>query len=489
MFKTFATLNPFESTTVEINYAALLPEIILAIVGVAIMLIAPNASKDSQSSLGAGALVGVAAALAAAASQWGVSGFGFYEMVFRDNFAVVAKLLFLLATGTVIVVSLHFLPAVESPYGEFHALLLFAAIGMCLMACSADLIMTFLGLELLSISTYVLAAFRNDRRSAESAWKYFILGAFSTGFLLYGVAFVYGATGSTKYPRIAEAVRAGADSEALLLGLGLILVGFGFKAALAPFHVWTPDVYEGAPVPITAFLAVASKAAAFVALLRILIQVFPGLGDHWQTLLAFCAVATMIMGNVAALSQTNIKRMLAYSSIAHAGYLLVGVTANNEIGTQAVLFYLASYAFMTLGAFAVIEILAGREERFVDLADYSGIGFRRPFLSVSLSIFLISMAGIPATAGFMGKLFLFSAAVKSHLYWVVILGLLASAIGVYYYLRVIVLMFMRDPVHEETATPLPMSARVTIALMVLGTFCLGLFPGPILALVSDARIF
>ncbi len=473
----------------EINYSALLPEIILALFGVAIMLMAPSVSKGSQQILGAAALVGVVVAMGAAASQWGALGLGFYEMVFRDNFALVAKLLFLLATATVIVVSLHFLRSEESPYGEFHALLLFASIGMCLMACSADLIMTFLGLELLSISTYILAAFRNDRRSAESAWKYFILGAFSTGFLLYGVAFVYGATGSTKYPEIAQAVKAGGHSPALLLGLGLILVGFGFKAALAPFHVWTPDVYEGAPVPVTAFLAVASKAAAFVALMRILIQVFPGLGDYWQVLLAFCAVATMIMGNVAALAQSNIKRMLAYSSIAHAGYLLVGVTANNGIGAQAVVFYLTSYAFMTLGAFAVIEILAGREERFVNLEDYSGIGFRYPFLGVSLSIFLISMAGIPATAGFMGKLFLFSAAIKSQLYWVVILGLIASAIGVYYYLRVIVLMFMRDPVAEATPVTLPISARVTIALMVLGTFCLGLFPGPLLALVSDARIF
>ncbi len=473
----------------DINYWVLLPEMILALTGVAVMLAAPSAGKDSAGRLGTLALSGIALAFLAVCLHWEFTGGGYYDMVFGDHFASFAKLLFLLATGAVTVLSIHFLDSEKIHFNEFFAVLLFAAIGMCLMAASSDLIMTFIGIEVLSISTYILAGFRNDARSAESAWKYFILGAFSTAFLLYGVAFVYGATGSTKYLAIAEAIRSGGPSMALILGLGLIVVGFGFKAALAPFHVWTPDVYEGAPTPITAFLAVASKAAAFVALLRLMIQVFPDLSVTWQTLFWIGAVATMAIGNIAALAQTNIKRMLAYSSIAHAGYLLVGVTANSGIGQQAVLYYLTGYAFMTLGAFAVIQILGAGRERFVNLEDYAGIGFRHPFLSGSLSVFLVSMAGIPATAGFMGKLFLFSAAIESDMYWLVILGLIASAIGVYYYLRVIVLMFMREPGEDSGAIPLPLAARVTIAVMVAGTFYLGLFPGSVLALVSDARIF
>lgn len=472
----------------EINAVVLLPELILSATAVLIMMVAPSTGPQHQGRLGTAALTGVAAAIVAALSAGQQRVLGFYDMVFGDGFALYAKLLFLMATAIVIVVSKNYLETEEIHFGEFHALLLFAAVGMCLMAASADLIMTFLGIEVLSISTYVLAGYKNTGKSAESAWKYFILGAFSTAFLLYGIAFVYGASGSTKYLAIARAMD-GHVSTAAVLGMGLIVVGFGFKAALAPFHVWTPDVYEGAPVPITAFLAVASKASAFVAFLRLLFQVFPDLSGNWQAVLWVSAVATMAVGNIAALTQTNIKRMLAYSSIAHAGYLLVGVTANNEVGREAVLYYLTAYAFMTLGAFAVIQILARREERFVNLVDYSGIGFRFPFLSAALSVFLISMAGIPATAGFMGKLFLFSAAIKGQFYWLVILGLIASAVGVYYYLRVIVMMFMYDPKGEPLPAPLSPATRAAIALMALGTFWLGLFPGPLLALVNEARIF
>ncbi|MFQ5738537.1 MAG: NADH-quinone oxidoreductase subunit N [Acidobacteriota bacterium] len=475
----------------EINYAALLPEMILAVTGLLIMLAVPRVGEENQSRLGYAALLGIGLAVVPVVAQWGQrGGTGFSGMVFQDDFGHFCKLLFLFASAAVVVISISYLEEQKLPQGEYFVLVVFSTIGMCLMATSADLIMTFVGLEVLSIATYILAAFRRVLKSAESAWKYFILGVFSTAFLLYGIAFIYGATGSTRYVRIAEAIQAsGAVSPGLFLGLALLLVGFGFKAALVPFHVWTPDVYEGAPVPITAHLAVASKAAAFVTLLRVLQQVVPDLSEHWQIVLWAMAVSTMALGNIVALTQTNIKRMLAYSSIAHAGYLLVGLTAHNRVGNEAVLYYLASYTFMTLGAFTVVQILAKRGERYVDLADFAGVGSRCPFLGVSLAVFLISMAGIPATAGFMGKLFLFSAAIQGQWYGLVVLALVASAIGLYYYLRVIVFMFMRDPERELSSISLPLAARITIVVMVFGTFFLGLFPSPFLQLVSEATNF
>ncbi|MGH9339709.1 MAG: NADH-quinone oxidoreductase subunit N [Acidobacteriota bacterium] len=480
------------------DYLAFLPEIILSAAGVLLMVVIPYTDRHYRSrTLGYAALAAIAISVIPVLIQWNAlvetgPGLAFYDTIFRDQFAQFCKLLFLFASGAVILISIHYLEKDSLFYGEFFTLLLFATVGMCVMASSADLILTFLGLEILSISTYVLASFRErEVRSTESAWKYFILGAFSTAFLLYGIAFVYGATGSTKYLQIAGRLSLNQDYPlTLLLGLGLIIVGFGFKAALAPFQVWTPDVYEGAPVPITAHLAVGSKAAAFVAFLRVLYQVLPDLSADWQLILWASAALTMFVGNVAALTQSNIKRMLAYSSIAHAGYLLVGLNANNKLGAESVLFYLIAYALMTLGAFAVVQAYGRLNERYVNINDYSGMGYRNPFLSISLSVFLISMAGIPATAGFMGKLFLFAAAIESEMYALVILGLIASAIGVYYYLRVIVLMYMQHPEGEAaTGLTLPMAVRIAIVIMLIGTFYLGLYPGPFLSLASEASNF
>jgi NADH-quinone oxidoreductase subunit N len=367
-------------------------------------------------------------------------------MVFQDDFGQFSRALFLFSGGIICLISMPYLERDRFLKAEYFSLLLFATMGMCLMATGADLVMTFLGIEILSIATYVLAGYRlGEKKSTESAMKYFILGAFSTGFLLYGIAFVYGVTGSTKYLEIAQVIN-GLESypPILLLGVGLVIVGFGFKSALAPFHVWTPDVYEGAPVPITAYLAVASKAAAIVTFLRILYQVVPDLSWNWQQLLWISAVLTMAIGNIAALTQSNIKRMLAYSSIAHAGYILVGLTAHNLLGAQGVLFYLLAYAFMTLGAFAVVQLVGHKNEKFVEIKDYAGVGYKSPFLGIALSVFLLSMAGIPLTAGFTGKLFLFAAAIDQEMYGLVILAVLASAIGVYYYLRVLVFMYMKE---------------------------------------------
>ena len=344
----------------DINYLAVLPEIILSLFGMAIMLAAVVVPARSQRFLGYVALIGILLAIVSATLFFRPAAPTFFGMIFQDGFGLFCRLLFFFSSGSVGLVAINYLDRDKLPHAEFFALLLFATVGMSLMALSADLILTFLGLEILSIATYVLAGFRrHDVKSGESALKYFLLGSLSTAFLLYGIAFIYGATGSLKYSAMAHAVEGADRFVALLLGLGLLVVGFGFKAALVPFHVWTPDVYEGAPIPVTAHLAVSSKAAAFLAFVRILHQVLPGLSDHWQTVLWVSAFLTMLVGNIVALSQTNIKRMLAYSSIAHAGYLLVGLVARNESGVQALLFYLGSYALMTLGAFAVVQLIGG----------------------------------------------------------------------------------------------------------------------------------
>lgn len=484
-------LKFFALNTVEINYFALFPEMILALAGILVMLLTPFTRGERQNRLIYVALAGLLLALVSVALQWGESGRAFFGMIFQDGFGQFCKVLFIFASASVLLAAKNYLEQEKLPPGEFFSLLLFATVGMLLMATSADLIMTFLGLETLSIATYVLVGYRQGEfKSTESAWKYFILGAFSTAFLLYGIAFIYGATGSTKYLRIAEAIQ-GLESYplTLLLGLGLLVVGFGFKAALAPFHVWTPDVYEGAPVPITALLAVGSKAAAFAALARILHQVLPDLSEQWQAILWISAFLTMLIGNIAALVQTNIKRMLAYSSIAHAGYLLIGLTAHNQLGTQSVLFYLVAYALMTLGAFAVVQAFGRLEEKHIHIEDYTGIGYRFPFLSITLSVFLVSLAGIPATAGFMGKLFLLSAAVQSEMYGLVVIAVIASAIGIYYYLRIIVFMYMGESKQSFASISVPAALRIVIVVMVLGTLYLGIFPGAFLQLAADAVNF
>ena len=473
----------------DANYGILLPEMILSLTAVGLMLAAPSQRRQIQSSLFWVALLGISVALLVAVSRWGSEAGGFFGMAVEDNLANFGRVLFLLAAGTVVLISRGYLRDEKLLSAEFLILILLATVGMGLMATSCDLIMTFLGIEVLSIASYVLVGYRVDARSAEAAWKYFILGAFSTAFLLYGIAILYGITGSTRYIGIAGELSGLNFSFPLGVAVVLILVGLAFKAGLAPFHIWIPDVYEGAPIPITAYLAVASKAAAFVAGIRILLEVIPGLDVQWQALLSCSAVLTMLVGNIAALTQTNIKRMLAYSSIAHAGYLLVGVTANNSLGMSAVLFYLASYALMTLGAFTMVQLIAGKGEHRQSVLDYSGMGYRNPFLSLALAAFLISMAGIPTTAGFMGKLFLFSAAVKSQFYWLVVIALIASAIGIYYYLRVVVLMFFRESDSSRTDVRVSREAGLVVLVMVLGTFVLGLFPGALMQIASEVSIF
>jgi NADH-quinone oxidoreductase subunit N len=347
----------------------------------------------------------------------------------------------------------------------------------------------FLGLETLSISLYILAGFLRDQiRSNESALKYLLLGAFASGFVLYGIALVYGATGSINLARVARALTLGQVHSPVLLtiGMGLLIIGFGFKVAAVPFHMWAPDVYEGAPTSVTAFMIVGTKAAAFAAFLRILLTGLPALLPDWSGVLWVLAILTMTVGNVVAIAQTNIKRMLAYSSIAHAGYILVALVTGAKFGSGSILFYLLAYSFMNLGAFAVIVALARREEERLVIDDYAGLGLRRPVLGAAMALFMFSLAGVPPTAGFMGKLYVFSAAIQSGYVGLAVIGVVNSVISAFYYLRITVVMYMASGSGE----PLPERVAPTLALAILisaaGTLLLGLFPSRFLEVALDS---
>jgi NADH-quinone oxidoreductase subunit N len=342
-------------------------------------------------------------------------------------------------------------------------------------------------LETMSISIYILAGMmREDKRSVEAALKYFLLGAFATGFLLYGIALIYGATGSFHLKDIATYIASKnlLRSPMLLMSLVFLTIGFGFKIASVPFHMWTPDVYEGAPTTITAFMATGVKAAGFSALIRVFFSALPAFRPDWTSIMWVICVATMTLGNIVAISQTNIKRMLAYSSIAHAGYILVAFVAGNDLGTSGILFYLMTYAFMNIGAFTVVILLGKKGEENTLINDYAGIGFKYPLLAASMTIFLLSMAGIPPLGGFMAKLYIFSAAVKSKFYWLAILGVLNSAVSVYYYLRVTVLMYFRESEREITGLQFSPASVLALILAVIGTLYLGIFPANVLSLAQ-----
>jgi NADH-quinone oxidoreductase subunit N len=375
--------------------------------------------------------------------------------------------------------------------GEYYALLLFSVVGQSLMAASGELIMIFIGLEISSISTYVLAGYlRDDPRNNESAIKYFLLGSFATAFLLYGIAWIYGITGSTDLAEIRRILSSAelAPSGALVgVSAALMFVGFAFKVSAAPFQVWAPDVYQGAPAPVTAFMSAGPKAAAFAIFLRVYMTAFEPVADRWAPILWLSALATMLVGNFAALVQNNIKRLLAYSSIAHAGYVLVAVTAHSEIGTAAAMFYLVAYAFMNVGAFAVITHFARDRERYVNVDDLAGLAQRQPATAALFSIFLLSLIGIPLTGGFFGKFYIFKAALDAKLYWLTVLGLLNSAVAAYYYLRIIVVMYFHEPGEPaETVTPLAAPLQVALWSSAAATLLLGIFPSVVLDLAGKS---
>jgi len=473
----------------KIDVLSLGPELILSVAAMLILLVSvflPKGRKDPSAYLG---MLGVLAALASLVSLWEKPRYAFNNMILVDNFGIFFSVVILICAGLSILMSVSYMKEEGMSYGEFYALILFASVGMIFMAVGSNLITIFLGLETMSISIYVLAGFfRGNNKSNESALKYLLLGAFSSAFFLYGIALIYGATGTTDLKGISEFLSKATylSDPILLAGMGLLIVGFGFKIALVPFHMWTPDVYEGAPTSITAFMSVGVKAAAFAAFVRVFMSSLWVLQTDWNQILWILAVLTMTLGNITAIAQTNIKRMLAYSSIAHAGYIMMGMVAANELGRSSILFYMLAYAFMNLGAFGVVILFGRKGEENLEISDYSGIGFKYPVLALLLSIFLFSLAGIPPTAGFVGKFYIFSAAVKAGYIWLAIIGVMNSLVSVYYYLRVTVMMYMNEPVKDHGGINWSPSMIIALIITVIGTLIIGIFPSPYLDLAKQS---
>ena len=445
------------------------------------------------------AFIGALAGMAGSFLSFRNPGAGFYGLIQADAFSFFFHLLVGTVAVLVVLAAGPYLDRERLPVAEFYALLLFATAGMGVLASAQELLTAFIGLEMSSISSYILAGYRRDAlKSGESAMKYFLLGSFATAFFLYGIALVYGATGTTRLDMMVDADPLG---TLLKLGLSMILIGLGFKVAAAPFQIWTPDVYEGAPTPVTALFSAGPKAAAFALLLRIFATV-PAATHFWFWAFWILAVLTMFAGNLGALVQTNIKRLLAYSSIAHAGYILVAFAAVTSmakggrseaaVAYAAVLFYLLSYALVKLGAFTIVSQLGGTGEKNLSLDDYAGLSQRQPVVAAMLSIYLLSLLGLPVTAGFFGKFYIFKAAVNSHLLWLAVLMAINSIIGAYYYLRVIVLMYMREPSAESAAAApvgFPLTVSVVLAVTAIGTILFGLMPNPVINFILQPTLF
>lgn len=469
------------------NLARLAPEIILCAFGILIMILDPFASAAQQKTLGWFAFVGTLGGLAGTQIAASNQGLAYSGLIRVDAFSIFVHAVVLVASGLAILGSLNYLDSEGIQRGEYYALVLFATAGMGILAGANELVTAFLGLEMSSISTYILAGFR--RRSIlsnEASLKYFILGSFATAFFLYGIAMTYGATGTTRIDGVQDAFAKQPAASLAILGLGLMFVGLGFKVVAAPFQVYAPDVYEGAPTPVTALLASGPKAATFALMLRVFDTSFGSIGNLWFWVIWGSAVLTMCIGNFAALVQTNVKRMLAYSSIAHAGYMLVGFTASTSAGVASVLFYLAAYALMKVGAFLVLAHLGQQGEKRLDIKDYAGLGTRQPVLAACFTLFLLSLLGLPATAGFLGKFFAFQAALDSRIVWLVVIAAINSVIGAYYYLRVIVAMYFWEPSKDYTPSAVAPALTAALSVAAAGTLYIGIFPARVLALAKAA---
>jgi NADH-quinone oxidoreductase subunit N len=406
-----------------------------------------------------------------------------------DGFSFYIKLLVLGATALTVLLSVRFLEEGNYRASEYYSLLLLATSGMLFMASGYTLLTIWISLETMALASYILAGyFKRERRSVEAALKYFILGAMSSGILLYGISLLYGAAGTVQLSELSQKLADPALHGNYLVPLGWLLLAAGlfFKVAAVPFHVWTPDVYVGAPTPVTAWLAVASKGASFAILLRIFYEGLGSVRAEWQTIVAIVAVITMVWGNIAALTQDNVKRMLAYSSIAHAGYILIGVLAVSQVGLWSVLFYLLAYTFITLGAFGTVILLERREYAGETCADYAGLARRSPFLAAMMLLFMVALTGIPPTGGFVGKFYLFAAALQAGWGWVAVIGVLTSAISLYYYFRIVLYMYLKD---SDQTTPVPLQAPAlvgVIAFCALATLALGIYPGPFIELAKHS---
>lgn len=469
-----------QSTLQEISLIA--PMVVLTTIGILLVIVEAVVKKGENVSFWLTTL-GLLLAIGFSFVSMGWSGTVFNDMIRVGGYGGFFSLLFSVAALLTVLLSRDYLENQGVHYGEYYVLIVFSTLGMMLMASAADLLIVFLGIELMSICLYVLAGFMRRRlKSNESALKYFLLGAFATGFLLYGIALVYGVTGTTNIASMTERFSQFSESYLFWTGLGLLLVAFAFKVAAVPFHMWVPDVYQGAPTTVTAFMSTGSKAAAFAAFVLVLGDLVAE-STRLVNVIAFLATASMILGNIVAIAQSNIKRMLAYSSIAHAGYMLVGLAAGNDMGREGVLFYLTAYAFMNLGAFGILSLIEREEEKNLTFEDYAGLSAQKPLLAALMAIFMFSLTGIPPFAGFFAKYYVFAAAVQADLTWLAIVGVLTSVVSAYYYLRLVVFMYFREgqlPL-ESAETKLGLSA---VSVSAAAVVVIGVFPSLILSLTN-----
>jgi NADH-quinone oxidoreductase subunit N len=473
------------------SFAATIPILIVVLSAIAAMLAEAIRRPGERMYIAGFGLIGLGGALLSTYFLWDTDAVSF-GVVRADNFALFINGILCIVGILTMVFSHDVVERDGLPAGEYYALTLFAISGMMLMAAATDLLVIFLALEVLSLAVYVLTGLRRaSAAGAEAAFKYFLLGAFSSAFFLYGIAFAFTIARSTRLDLVGTAIASGPNSTLALLAVGLLAVGFCFKVSAVPFHMWTPDAYEGAPTIVTAFMSTGVKAAAFAAFVRVFLSALEPMQEHWIPVLGAVAGATMILGAVLGVLQNNVKRMLAYSSIAHAGYLLLGIVAANAAGKGAVLFYLLTYAVANMGALGIVALLGTAEHPHDQLRDFAGLWKSRPGLAGLMTVFLLSLGGFPPTAGFIGKWYIFSAAVQEDHYWLAIIGVLSSVVSVFFYLRIVVMMYMTEepaaPARPRISTP----AMVALAFVVLATFYLGVLPAQVLdyALQSIQTIF
>lgn len=460
----------------------IMPEIVLTVLAL-LVLVADLVIKRTET-IG---LMSIIAAAVVAYTMQGAQGVAFNGMFISDGYSMFFKMIFILNLILTVLISVKYIKIVRVNFGEYYSLLLFSTLGMMIMASAGDLIVLYLGLELMALSVYILAGFiRYDMKSNEAALKYFLLGAFASAFLLYGTALVYGMTGTTDIRGIADYIaRNGlANNQMLLLAMIFIAAAFSFKIAAVPFHMWAPDTYEGAPTSVTAYMSVGPKAAGFAVIGRVFLVAFAGLKVEWSAILIPIAILTMGVGNIVALSQTNIKRMLAYSSIAHAGYALLGIIAGTPDGMASVMVYMLVYAFMNIGAFAVIIMLRSGDFKGENITDYEGLAKSHPLAAGLMLIFMFSLTGIPPTAGFMGKFYVFMSAIQAGYTWVVLIAVIFSAISAYFYLRIVMLMYFREPKETVELASSP-AIGLALAVAVIGVLVIGIIPS---AFVNIAKM-
>ena len=472
--------------TPPIDLISLAPVLVLSVFGMMVLITDLFIGKN-KSILVFMSLIGLLMAAISSLAKFNLPVHSFNGAYVVDHLSVFFTFIFCISSAMAILLSVDFNKREEIKVGEYYSLILFCTVGMIVLASSTDMIMIFLGIEIISISLYILAGVRRkDIKSNEAALKYFLLGAFATGFLLYGMALIYGSTGSTKLSIISKVVSEGQiiSEPLMLMGVVLLIIGFSFKIAAVPFHMWAPDVYQGAPTPVTAFMAVGPKAASLAAFYRVMTEAMPELSYSWEILLCIVSVLSMFIGNLGAIMQTNIKRLIAFSSVSHVGYLLIAIIAKSSLSSSSLMFYMLTYAFMIFGVFGIVILLGRKGDENLEIENYSGLAYKHPIIALTMTIFLLSLGGLPPLAGFVAKFYIFSAALKEGYLILVIIAVLNSAISLYYYLKVIVFMYMKEPVKPFNITLSPMTLLV-IAISVFGTIQLGIYPDPIISLAQS----